>query len=540
MRLLTRNLGGVQAMPKRKTKRYYTRTIDLIFLFVLLLVCIFTFYVAFSFAILPIRWTFIAMLFVILIFGILFSLSLKKLPRCSILIKRFIIIVLTITIGTLGYFLNNSKSMVHRISRGNTFTTTPIHILVPKKSTIASIDDLTGKTIGYQNGVDKSNAEYVEKELKAKLSSIESLHELDYTSLLSQMSLGYVHAVAISDSFYEMSASNIKDLKNTTKIIKTYKKQNPIEEKKTKDITKKAFTIYLSGLDNMGSPDQQTHTDTNLILIVNPLANHIDMVSLPRDGYMPNSALHNANDKLTHTGLYGIDTSVKTIENFFGIPIDYYARISFNSLIEIVDTIGGIDVDVELDFCEQDENRSFKKEDLICLNKGKQELSGKQALAYSRHRKTLGYDNAGRERAQQRIIKAIISKLIKPSAITYVNELMNIAPNYVITDMPTSQITDFISSELDSIKPWTISSITSDLGVYDTRYVASIAENEGKKDVYLFNKNEVHAVLNAYDGASHSLNMQNFKFNLSTLYENTPPIPNEFNITWDTMADNPH
>ena len=172
------------------------------------------------------------------------------------------------------------------------------------------------------------------------------------------------------------------------------------------DVTKDTFTVYLSGLDNMGSPDQQTRSDTNLILIVNPKANHIDMVSLPRDGYIPNAAYDYKNDKLTHTGNDGIENSVETIQNFFGIPIDYYARVSFNSLIEIVDTIGGIDVDVEIDFCEQDENRSFKKEDLICLKKGKQHLNGKQALAYSRHRKTKGYDNAGRERAQQRIIKA--------------------------------------------------------------------------------------------------------------------------------------
>ena len=120
----------------------------------------------------------------------------------------------------------------------------------------------------------------------------------------------------------------------------------------------------------MGSPDQQTRTDTNLILIVNPVAKHIDMVSLPRDGYIPNPALNNMNDKLTHTGNDGIENSVAAIENFFQIPIDYYARIGFNSLIQIIDAIGGIDVDVEIDFCEQDENRSFKKDDLVCLKKG--------------------------------------------------------------------------------------------------------------------------------------------------------------------------
>ena len=113
---------------------------------------------------------------------------------------------------------------------------------------------------------------------------------------------------------------------------------------------------------------------------------------------------------------------------------------------------------------------AFKKEDLICLKKGKQHLNGKQALAYSRHRKTKGYDNAGRERAQQRIIKAIINKLISANGLTKVNDLMDIAPNYIITNMPAEKIADFVSGELNELKPWTISSITSDNGVYEDLY----------------------------------------------------------------------
>lgn len=209
-------------------------------------------------------------------------------------------------------------------------------------------------------------------------------------------------------------------------------------------------------------------------------------------------------------------------------------------MIEIVDTIGGINVDVEIDFCEQDENRSFKKDDLICLKKGEQKLDGKQALAYSRHRKTVGYDNAGRERAQQRIIKAIIDKLLSPSAITYVNDLLEIAPNYVITDMSPDQITSFVSSELDSLKPWTISSIISDTGVYDSRYVASLNPADGLSDVYLFNKDEVQAVLNAYDGAKNQLKLDEFHFNIDDLNIDTPKVNDDPTIVWDTMANDPH
>ena len=101
--------------------------------------------------------------------------------------------------------------------------------------------------------------------------------------------------------------------------------------------------------------------------------------------------------------------------------------------------------------------------------------------------------------------------------------------------MPANQITKFVSSELDNMKPWTISSVISDTGVYDSQQVASLNPLEGPYDVYLFNKDEVHAVVNAYDGASNQLQMESFHFNMDDLYRDTPPINDDPNIIWDTM-----
>ncbi|MCR0327026.1 LCP family protein [[Clostridium] innocuum] len=526
-------------MAKQKPKRYYTRTIDLLFLLVFLIVSIVSFYIAFTFGILPVKWTMAAAGILLLIFLILFMLSMKKLPKWAVIVKRLFIILLTVMIGTGGYFLDKSRSTLHKMSKNAAGSTTEIYVVVKKGSGIDSLSQLEGKTIGYQKGVDKINAAYAKEQVDKEVSNTTAKDELDYTTLYSDLNLETVNAFVISDSYYDMSKSNIDGFADNVDIIQTYKRKNDTASGPDIDVTKDTFTVYLSGLDNMGSPDQQTRSDTNLILIVNPKANHIDMVSLPRDGYIPNAAYNYQNDKLTHTGNDGIENSVETIQNFFGIPIDYYARVSFNSLIEIVDTIGGIDVDVEIDFCEQDENRSFKKEDLICLKKGKQHLNGKQALAYSRHRKTKGYDNAGRERAQQRIIKAIINKLISANGLTKVNDLMDIAPNYIITNMPAEKIADFVSGELNELKPWTISSITSDNGVYEDLYVASLDPSLGASNVYLFSRDEVHAVVNAYDGARKQLKLNSFAFDLNNLYANTPNINTSENIRYADMAQNP-
>lgn len=526
-------------MSKQKPKRYYTRTIDLIFLLLFLIVSTISFYVAFTFGILPKKWTLIAAATVLIIFLILFMLSMRKLPKWAVLTKRFFIIILSVVIGTGGYFLDKSRSTLQKMSKNTTNATTEIYTLVAKDSTITSLSDLKGKTIGFQTGVDKTNASYAKEQLQIDIGSFKTDDKLDYTTLISDLQLQQTEAIVMSEAYYNMSKSNIKNFVNQVKIIHTYKKKMPADTGPDINVAKDTFTVYLSGLDNMGSPDQQTRSDTNLLLIVNPRANHIQMVSLPRDGYIPNPAYNYTNDKLTHTGNDGIENSVKTIENFFGIPVDYYARVSFNSLIEIVDTLGGIDVNVELNFCEQDENRSFKKDDLICLKKGKQTLNGKQALAYSRHRKTIGYDNAGRERAQQRIIKAIINKLISPTGITNVNALLDIAPNYIITNMPANQISKFVSSELNELKPWTISSISSDNGVYENRYVASIDRSQGTSNVYLFSRNEVHSVIDAYDGAKNQMKMNTFNFDLTNLYKNTPAINTDPSIVYSDMANNP-
>lgn len=525
----------------KKGKRNYSRTIDLFFLMFLLIFMIGAFYIAFSFRILPKKWILIAALVFAILFVILFLLSMKRLPTWALVIKRVFIVLLCAALGISGYFLNKTSSTIKKVSStGTEVTTQKMMVLVSKDSTITSVDQLSTALVGFQTGTDQENAAYIKQQLSKQVSNYQIVEESDYTTLVDALiNTKTIQAMAISESYYKMSAANIDGFTDSVKELVSYEKTVQPVQASTKDITKETFTVYLSGLDNMGSPDQVTRTDTNLILIVNPIAKHIDMVSLPRDGYMPNTALNNLNDKLTHTGNFGVQTSVSTIEDFFGIDIDFYARVSFNSLIEIVDTIGGIDVDVEIDFCEQDENRSFEQDDLVCLTKGEQHLNGKQALAYSRHRYTFGYDNAGRERAQQRIIKAIINKMISPSALGYLDSLLNIIPNYVITNVSSNQIQDFVSSELEEASNWTISSITSDTGVYDDQVAASTADM-GTSDCYLFSQEEVQALLNAYDGASNQLQLNTFSFDLNDLYKDCPALNTDPNIVWDYEAVNPH
>lgn len=523
-------------MAKQKTKRYYTRTIDLAFLTILFILYIYALIAVFRFQILPLSWIIIAAVLIALLFLFFFLLSLPRTKRWIIIWKRIIIVIICTFLGSFGFLINKTYAMLQQMSKEESEQTT-IYTLVNATSTINSFEDLENTTIGVQIGDEKENSTYVQASFMAKLDGITFEENVSFTPLITALFNDEIQALVMSASAYEMAVANTDGFAEDTKIIHTIEKENIIKETQEKDLQTEAFTIYISGVDSTGSPDQASRTDTNILLIVNPRANQIQMISLPRDGYMPNTALNYENDKLTHTGIYGIQTSVETIENFYGITIDYYARVSFDSLIEIVDAIGGIEVDVEISFCEQDENRSFAEEDQICLVEGTQTLNGSQALAYARHRKTEGYDNPGRERAQQRIIKGIINAMLTPKAILNLNTLLDIIPKYVVTNMPVSQMASFISSELQSMESWTISSISSNTGAYDYRYTASIPQENGKSSVYLFSQEEVHQLINAYDGASHQLQMQTFQFDLNDLYANTPSINTSSKIVWDDMVE---
>jgi len=488
---------------------------------------------------LPGNWLFIIIAILLLIFLIYFVLMFMNTPRWVIVIKRTILILLCAAIGFIGYSMQNVTTAVNKVTLQNTNSTVAIYVLAHKDGDIKSSADLSARNLGIQSGTDKENAEYGRQKLEAILDQPPLYdEEIAYSTLADLFLANMLDGFIISDDYLEMLNANNEAFKNSYTIIDTYKKERPNTESGNKDIASESFTLLISGVDEMGAADMTSLSDVNILLFINPISNSITMLSLPRDSLMPRYSMNNVNDKLTHTGWNGIEDTEKTIENFFGIEIDYYAKVSFSSLIEIVDAIGGIDIDVEIPFSEQDENRSFAADDLITLEAGYQHINGKQALAYARHRKTAGYDTAGRERAQERIIKAIVDKLLSAEGITiYVNKLMETVPKYVVTNMPGKQITSFIKGELADLKPWSIQSLTVENGVFDTRAVPNIPAGA---DCYLWNPYDYVHVLDAYEANQTNLNFADFHFSFPQYMKYLPEVPENTDIVWDYMAYDAH
>lgn len=529
----TTNLQKQEAEPAKAMHWIMHQGWDIGLAVLMALLSAFFVYRIHAFSILSFQWIWkIALIFVVINVIFILLLLLKKMPKWFIWIRRCIIVILCCALTYGSVFVNRLQASLEEITKPETATTVNVSLITKKDGGAKILSDLSGKKIGIQNANDAANSSYVKEQLskESELKDVTYVEELDYDSLYQKLMNEDIDALIITDYYFKtLLKENYPTIEDDIFILKSYQKKREIEESSSKkDIRYEPFTVYIAGVDEGDDPSIDARSDVNIVLMVNPLANHIEMVSIPRDAFVPNPALNNNNDKLTHLGLSGIKNSMKGIEAVFGFEIDYYVKLNFFSVIDIVDAIGLIEVDVPISFCEQDENRSFAQEDLICLNAGKQKVNGKQALAFARHRKS--YTDVMRGKAQQEVIKGIINVLTTPSGVANINNVLSIATKAVSTDMPMEQVTNFVSAQLDNLKPWTIDSIVLENGADASLVTASMPGQE--LYVMLLNRDDVQVAFDAYQSMLKQMQFSSFSFRLDSLSENQVEMPYNSSVLW--------
>lgn len=486
-----------------------------------------------EFSILSFQWIWkIALIFAIINLIFILLLLMRKMPNWSVWLRRAVILLIC---GVLTYgsvFVNRLQASLEEITKPETATTVNVSLITKKDGGAKILSDLSGKKIGIQNANDTANSSYVKEQLQKEsdLKNITYVEELDYDTLYKKLMSGEIDALIITDYYFKtLLKENYPTIEDDIFILKSYQKERENDiSTSNKDIRYEPFTVYIAGVDEGDDPSIDARSDVNIVLMVNPLANHIEMVSIPRDAFVPNPALNSHNDKLTHLGLSGIKNSMEGIEAVFGFEIDYYVKLNFFSVIDIIDAIGLIEVDVPISFCEQDENRSFAQKDLICLNEGKQKVNGKQALAFARHRKS--YTDVMRGKAQQEVIKGIINVLTTPSGVANINNVLSIATKAVSTNMPMQQVTNFVSAQLDNLKPWTIHSIVLENGADAHLVTASMPGQE--LYVMLLNHDDVQVAFDAYQSMLNQMQFSAFTFRLDELDQNKAQMPENSSVLW--------
>ncbi len=201
----------------------------------------------------------------------------------------------------------------------------------------------------------------------------------------------------------------------------------------TVDLTKDHFSVLLAGVDG-GASLEEGRTDSLMVATFNKESRQVTLVSIPRDAYVDIVTTDGEfKDKINHAYSYGgIDTTIATVENLFDIPIDYYATINFDGIEDLVDAVGGVEVDVLIPV-------SGRATGNVELEPGVQTLNGKEALAYARMRKDDPEGDVGRAKRQQQVLEAIINEATTINSFTKLNRIMNAVGNNIRTNMSLAE-----------------------------------------------------------------------------------------------------
>ena len=221
-------------------------------------------------------------------------------------------------------------------------------------------------------------------------------------------------------------------------------------------ITKEPFVVYLSGVDNRGELTEKARSDVNILAVVNPTTKQAALINTPRDYYV-DLAGTDSKDKLTHAGLYGVETSMATLGNLYGVNVEHYLRINFAGFINIIDAIGGVDVYSDQAFTSVGSPGYY---DPTTFAEGWNHLDGKSALAFARERHAFKTGDIQRGINQMKVIDAMVNKLKSPALLMGFSKLMDAAADCFVTSLSQEQISALVRMQLGDLANWDIQSYT--------------------------------------------------------------------------------
>lgn len=376
------------------------------------------------------------------------SIFLQKAKK-STLVTTIILVVFSLIslVGVFGF--KQMIDITNRMNQTAAFSEVEMSIVVPKESDIKDVSQLT--SVQAPTKVDKNNIETLmsalkkDKKVDVKVEDVASYQEA-YDNLKS----GKSKAMVLSGSYASLLESVDSNYASNLKTIYTYKikKKN---SNSAKQVDSKVFNIYISGIDTYGSISTVSRSDVNIIMTVNMNTHKILLTTTPRDAYVkiPGGGADQY-DKLTHAGIYGVETSEQTLENLYGIKIDYYARINFTSFLKLIDQLGGVTVHNDQAFTSLHGKFDFPVGDI--------QMNSEQALGFVRERYSLDGGDNDRGKNQEKVISAIVNKLASLKSVSNFTSIVNNLQDSVQTNMSLDTINALANTQLDSGSKFTVTS----------------------------------------------------------------------------------
>ena len=369
----------------------------------------------------------------------------KKSPLVTTVV--LVIFSLVSLVGIFGF--KQMIDITNRMNQTAAFSEVEMSIVVPKDSDIKDVSQLT--SVQAPTKVDKNNIDTLmsalkkDKKVDLKVDDVASYQEA-YDNLKS----GKSKAMVLSGSYASLLESVDSNYASNLKTIYTYKikKKN---NNSAKQVDSKVFNIYISGIDTYGSISTVSRSDVNIIMTVNMNTHKILLTTTPRDAYVkiPGGGADQY-DKLTHAGIYGVETSEQTLENLYGIKIDYYARINFTSFLKLIDQLGGVTVHNDQAFTSLHGKFDFPVGDI--------QMNSEQALGFVRERYSLDGGDNDRGKNQEKVISAIVNKLASLKSVSNFTSIVNNLQDSVQTNMSLDTINALANTQLDSGSKFTVTS----------------------------------------------------------------------------------
>ena len=327
-----------------------------------------------------------------------------------------------------------------------------ISLIVLKESNIKSVTDIKeDDTLGYQTICYPESAERMLKALKEERGIESSKQEFD---TISEMAKGLyeetVPIIILDEAYRHVLEEEHPSFTSDTRVIYTinYPEKN-MSFVKDVNITKDSFVVLISGIDTYGEISRVSRSDVNVLAVVNPVRQKILLISIPRDYYVPivsdgssTGRAEGQKDKLTHTGLFGPQCTMRSLEELFDIPIHYFVRVNFTSVVDIVDAIGGVSVQSDYAF------REFVV--------GTNECDGQQALSFARERYAFEAGDRQRGKNQMKIIEAIVKKLSNPKLEYDYLQLFQVIGDCVETSISDKEIKELIQFQINNMPQWSL------------------------------------------------------------------------------------
>lgn len=450
--------GREKGKNNRGTKRKRKDSLGLFFVIAQLAVSVAFMGVLFLLDMLPIKYLVLSGLLLFFFWCITFQSQTGKKKKRAVGKAYSLLLVCVLTLGT--YYVAKVNNVIGMITGGG-YKVDKMVVAVLVDDPAETIGDTADYNFGvqFQRGGENMQAAItdIQAEVGKDISVTECGSVQDQAAALRD---GKVQAIIYNDAYTQFLEEEFENYKDHVKIIYEHKIRVEMNfgDEGDNSLTQKPFTVYISGIDTYGEITEASRSDVNIIAVVNPKTHQVLLVTTPRDYYVEIPGIsYGAKDKLTHAGTYGIDASMATLAQLYETEINYYVRLNFTSMIDIIDTLGGVDVYSELAFQTGQESGCE-----VEIQEGYNHLNGKQALAFCRERHNIANGDTQRGKHQQAVITAMLKKCLSPTMLLKAGTIMNQVSGEIEMNVTQSQLNALIKNQLRTNSKWNIRSVSAE------------------------------------------------------------------------------